>query len=275
MSKALKPLIIVLFLLSVASLVLGVGLFQQRDTLKNRNLRLSQAVVKIARSIHVEDWNEDDLKLPQSMEKPLGEVIARAIRQHDDLQFSLEQLETKKSEYAQAMRETELYKNREIELSERIDALQNDIEVVEAERAQAESFNRELANEKRAIQAQIDELNGQLVQADEGNRDLEDQLAALEQTIQRLEGEIGVSTHGLLPTGISGNILVVNSDWNFVIIDVGQEEGLQVTAEMLVHRDERFIGKVRVSEVRDKMAVAEILRDWEQLPIQRGDYVLF
>jgi hypothetical protein len=44
---------------------------------------------------------------------------------------------------------------------------------------------------------------------------------------------------------------------------------------MLVHRADKFIGKVRIAYVQKSMAIADIMTDWEQSPIQEGDYVLY
>jgi hypothetical protein len=77
------------------------------------------------------------------------------------------------------------------------------------------------------------------------------------------------------PTGLTGRILVVNPDWNFVVLDVGSEAGLGTQTELIVYRTDQLVGRVRVSSVQNQTAVAEILQDWQQQPLREGDHVLF
>ena len=44
---------------------------------------------------------------------------------------------------------------------------------------------------------------------------------------------------------------------------------------MLVHRAEQLIGRVRIVDVRDHMAIADIQRDWVSAPLQEGDRVFY
>ena len=78
----------------------------------------------------------------------------------------------------------------------------------------------------------------------------------------------------IMPADLSGNVLSVNAEWTFVVLDIGADTGLKANAVMLVHRGNQLVGKIRVSEVRDSLAVAEILSDWVQVPMERGDSVI-
>ncbi len=74
--------------------------------------------------------------------------------------------------------------------------------------------------------------------------------------------------------GLFGKVLIVNPEWNFVVLDIGSERGLVPAAEMLVHRSDRLIGRVRITSVDEEMAVAEIMGDWEERTIRSGDLVI-
>ena len=80
------------------------------------------------------------------------------------------------------------------------------------------------------------------------------------------------------PPGIQGQVIVVSTNWNFVIVDMLPEGNLIPLTDLNVQRDSKFIGKVRVSEIMksQRFAVAEILQDWKQkTPIATGDYVFY
>lgn len=91
--------------------------------------------------------------------------------------------------------------------------------------------------------------------------------------------------------GVKGKVAAVNEEWNFVVLELsdgflrellgGDPSGrAPVGAELIVTRDkpaEKFVAKVKVTQVKanEKLAVAEILSDWQQVPIQKGDVILY
>jgi septal ring factor EnvC (AmiA/AmiB activator) len=275
MGKLLKPLVIVLLVLSIVSLVLGIMLFSKREVLKGRTLKLEDAAANVAQKLHFENFNSEQLKHYDQMDAPLQQLAVYADTQYEELQLTKDDLENTKADLARVQSELQGVKTELANTQQQVEQLQTDIENKEVELAQAYTQVDQLEQDKESLQIEIDDLNNKLVQAEDETRDLQDQVATLEQTISNMEIELGDRPTQTLPKGLTGRILVVNPYWNFVILDIGSEAGLAPNAEMLVHRDDRLIGKVRISSVEEDMAVAEILNDWEQVPIREGDYVLF
>ncbi len=275
MEKALKPLIVILLLLSITSLVFGIMLFQKREILKGRTQKLESAVEEIAGKLRYEGLNKQQIQRYEEMDKALNLVAVAADVQYEELQQKTSDLEIARNDLKQTREELAQAKNQISELDIQVAGLEDRLLQKDEELAQANSRSEELEQDKDTLQVQINDLNDQLVKAEEERRDLQDQMAGAEQTIDALRRELGEVVAMGGPKGLSGSILVVNSDWNFVVLDVGSEDEVPEGAEMLVHRNDRFIGKIRVSNVKESMAVAEILRDWEQMPIQKGDNVLF
>ena len=77
--------------------------------------------------------------------------------------------------------------------------------------------------------------------------------------------------------GISGTILAVNQAWNFVVLSLGDRQGVVPNAEMLVQRGNQFVGKVRVTSVEPSTSVADILVRTipRGLSVMPGDRVIF
>ncbi len=73
-----------------------------------------------------------------------------------------------------------------------------------------------------------------------------------------------------------GNILAINKDWNFVILNAGARLGITEGMKMLVKRDEQLVAKVRVTAVEPERSVADILADSVQsgTSIQPGDKII-
>ena len=74
---------------------------------------------------------------------------------------------------------------------------------------------------------------------------------------------------------LSGNIVDVNYDWNYVIIDLGAKDNLPPKLEMIVAREKEYICRVVVSKVYDDYAVAEVLPELKKGDVLEGDRVIF
>lgn len=77
--------------------------------------------------------------------------------------------------------------------------------------------------------------------------------------------------------GLEGRILAVNQAWNFVVLNLGDKNGVVSNAEMLIKRGTQLIGKVRVTSVEPSTSIADIVSN--SVPrgfnIQPGDNVIY
>lgn len=279
MGKALQPLVIVLLVLSIVALLLGSMLFSQREILKGRTLLHEEGVIKIAQNLHMPDLQPDQLtqqmKDYKTMRTPLDLVAVAAQNQYDTLEHTKADLDATRTELASTKVELEGTRNELAAAQQKIVDLNESLERKHAELVEANGRIVQLEQDKNGLQMQIDDLNNQLLHSEENMRDLQDKVATLEKVIEDMEGERGTPGSARVPVGTMGRILVVNPDWNFVVLDIGAEQGLVPNAEMLVHRKDQLIGKVRIGTVEKTLAIAEILRDWTKQPINEGDYVLY
>ncbi len=77
-----------------------------------------------------------------------------------------------------------------------------------------------------------------------------------------------------LPPGLTGHIVAVDPKYDFVVLDIGKDKGLLNRGELLVNRSGRLVGKLKVSDVRDHRAIANVLPGWKQAEVLEGDQVL-
>lgn len=71
-----------------------------------------------------------------------------------------------------------------------------------------------------------------------------------------------------------GKVLAVDPQWDFVIVDLGSNDGAVERGEMLVNRDGKLVAKVRLSRVEETQSVANVLPEWKQTDVEVGDEVL-
>lgn len=275
MAKLLKPLVIVILVLSVISLVLGITLFSKREVLKGRTQRLEGAVLEVSKNLRVEEFNLEQVKVYDSMQAPLKELAVIADNQYEELQNTKQDLENTRQDLALKSDQLDQCNLDLTEAKNDVAECRDDLEAKDVELAQANGRVEQLEQDKGNLQVEVDDLNNKLVQAEEEMRDLQDKASTLDQTIALLEIELGDRPGDIELKGLTGEVLIVNPYWNFVVLDIGSQAGLTPSVEMLVHREDKLIGRVKVSSVKENMAIAEIVTDWEQMPIREGDYVLF
>ncbi|HRZ40332.1 MAG TPA: hypothetical protein P5246_04910, partial [Candidatus Omnitrophota bacterium] len=71
--------------------------------------------------------------------------------------------------------------------------------------------------------------------------------------------------------GIDGNIVSVNKENNFVIIDIGENSGIKAGDTLNVYREAEYIAGLEVIQVRKDIAAADIIS--RVTDIQVGDAV--
>ena len=125
----------------------------------------------------------------------------------------------------------------------------------------------------------------ELTRAESEKAQLRHQLTALRQEKLKLEKEL-LRRKGTIPGAVDvgevtvttgrrlrGKVLVVNRKHDFVVIDIGTEDGLERDTVLILHRSKKYVGKVRVEKVYKAMAAATLMTDWMQEEVQANDGV--
>ncbi|TDU73292.1 hypothetical protein EI77_01762 [Prosthecobacter fusiformis] len=76
--------------------------------------------------------------------------------------------------------------------------------------------------------------------------------------------------------GLSAQVVAVNSDWGFVVVNAGQSKGITEATKLLVTRGTQTVGKLSIVSVEGNRTVANILPDTlaEGMTIAPGDRVI-
>jgi hypothetical protein len=77
-----------------------------------------------------------------------------------------------------------------------------------------------------------------------------------------------------LRADLKGKILVTDPKWNFVILDIGQDQGVLDHGELLVNRNGKLVAKVKVRTVQKDRSVANVLPGWQLGEVMEGDVVI-
>ena len=122
-----------------------------------------------------------------------------------------------------------------------------------------------------AINKQYKDLQKSLEASFEENKLLGQKIVKLtnELAIYKIEGYVVP-----LPPGLKGKVLVRDPKWNFVILNVGQDQGVLEQGELLVNRNGKLVAKVRVRSVQKDRSIANVLPGWELGEVMEGDQVI-
>ena len=79
----------------------------------------------------------------------------------------------------------------------------------------------------------------------------------------------------LLPTGLRGKIVAVDPKYDFVVLNIGEDQGAKERGIMMVDRNGQLLGKVKIKRVFKDKCVANLLPDWQRGEVMEGDEVLY
>jgi hypothetical protein len=72
---------------------------------------------------------------------------------------------------------------------------------------------------------------------------------------------------------LRGKILVVDPKWDFVVLNIGQDQGVLENGELLVSREGKLVAKVIVRSVEKNRCIANVVPGWKLGEVIEGDEV--
>jgi Skp family chaperone for outer membrane proteins len=91
----------------------------------------------------------------------------------------------------------------------------------------------------------------------------------------KLDEFIGTDVAPPLPAGLKGKVLVVDPKYDFVVLNIGEDQGVLRRGEMLVDHEGKLIAKVRIASVQKDRCIANIMPGWTRGEVMEGDEVLY
>ncbi len=125
---------------------------------------------------------------------------------------------------------------------------------------------REELETKRKLETERTALTAELKTFSRNNTELQARL-------DRYEGDMEKEVP--LPAGTKGKIVAVDPKYDFVVLDIGGNQGILQNAKMLVNRDGKLVAKVKITHVEPNRAIANIMPEWKQDDVIEGDQVVY
>lgn len=223
---------------------------------------------------------DDVLNKAQSQLQRLNETRHELKVVREELVATIDDLNARKSGLREALIETEQSKA----------ALTEQEELA----AQAQKQAEELRQQK---QAAADELAAERAKSAK----LEDEAKDMQANIKNLKARLATAGASMqqgaeplmarkIDTGVKGSVAAVNPSWNFAVVKLTDEfviamlgedkSGEFQPIELLVKRADSsgtFVTKVRLTQIKrdQNLAIADILGDWQQAPVEDGDILFY
>ncbi len=125
---------------------------------------------------------------------------------------------------------------------------------------------------------QIAALGKQIVKLQENLESLQQEKKILQLAYDKTKAELdylrGPDQPVKLRADLKGKIMVADPKWEFVVLNVGEDEGAKLHGELLVSRDGKLVGKVIISDVQKDRCIANVMPGWSLADVLEGDQVI-
>jgi hypothetical protein len=107
---------------------------------------------------------------------------------------------------------------------------------------------------------------------------LNDEKKVLARELNRVQNQlnqlIGTTNYVVkLPADLKGQVIVVDPKWDFVVLNIGEDQGVLEAGELLVSRDGKLVAKVIIRTVEKNRCIANVMPGWKLGEIFEGDEV--
>jgi len=190
-------------------------------------------------------------------------------RTQDTLKQTQQDLATSKKSEAAAVAEADKQKKNADDLSNKLAKASQDRDTAQA--------NLEAYTQSGLSAKEVANLSATLKKAQGTIEAINQEKLVMNRTIDRLRGElaelIGTNVVVTEPATLRGKILVVDPKWDFVVLNVGDDQNLKENGELLVSRDGKLVAKIIVRSIQKDRSIANIMPGWKLGEVIEGDEV--
>jgi len=252
------------------SILAAVNFYLGRNAERQRRIWTEEQLEKVTAAKEALEQEKEELgRAREALETQLSDATAQAKAVADDLAREKRAREALTTELAQARRDSTDLKGR-----------------LDQERKEKLTLTEDLAKAKQSYQALSNELTT-LRQAKEAlEKRVKEMLVAQASEAEKIVVKpataapsgpaptaMGGPTLNPVKAGVEGKVLVVNREFNFVVVNLGSKDGLEVGTPLSILRAGKPVGKAQVERIYENMAAAAVLAEEQKAPPQEGDQV--
>jgi chromosome segregation ATPase len=218
----------------------------QATELKKKNSDLQLELTKL---INDKEEIERQIKYGKDLSDSLSLELARA---QNDKKFLNDRLVKMNGENSGLREQIKQLTSTKIALEKSIVLLQDEKKEVEHKLSETENVIQGRIDEIWDIKKDLDQSFGP-----EAKKNSQVELPPI--IVSSKEVESDVDPNIVTAPGINGNIVSVNNENNFVIIDIGKDQGIGLGDSLNVYRGAEYVAGLEVIQIREDIAAADII----------------
>lgn len=171
------------------------------------------------------------------------------------------------------------------ELNGQISTFKEQVTQLQAQLQAEIALKEELKVKIDEFEERAKELEGTLVQLRQSNIAPKPLVSQIEKPLQNIpaivkeseieDEEVNLEKIVVLPREIpEGRILSVDKETGFVIINIGEKDGVDMGSVMSVYRGKDYLGDIKVSRIQPEMSAADLLPPFSSRLVRKNDQVV-
>jgi hypothetical protein len=273
-----KIFVVLIFVMSIVFATFSIMVYSTHTNWRDEIMRTQPVGAKgPGWKVRFNQLTEENAKLKgdrDNLEKALSAEKTAKIQALSKAENEIARLNQENTQTAQQLKtkEEELTSNNNAlhTAEENLKALTGEVQQLRGEIAASQKETDEQIKKAIDLQDQLTQAKGTLAILKERN----DQLVMdVSKARMKLKGA-GLTLEGPADASqipVFGKVTAVSP--SKVELSIGTDDGVRIGQELDIYRGDKYVGRIRVIEAKPDNAVASIMTDYQQYPIQRGDNV--
>lgn len=219
----------------------------------------------------VEQHRASEQKQKEEAQNQLAKTTKDLEKTTADLKQTQETLATTTTERDKAVADASVQTKRATELNDKLNKTTTERDEVRQELAAFKATGR--------TPEQILTFDKLMKQTQEALEVANEEKRILDRNLRKTKAELAKYTDPeyigpALPATLKGKILVADPKWDFVVLDVGEDQGALADGELLVNRNGKLVAKIRIHSVQKDRCIANVVPSWKLGEVMEGDLVI-
>ena len=176
-----------------------------------------------------------------------------------------------KEKLDEAMNDKKRFQTKMSSLEEKIGDLEDKLKVEMTRNEELSKRNQELENLRTELKTQV---VAPVINTDPANVSMEDRVdvnVAMDPMSAPSDWD---NTSTTSETNKEGRVLSVDEETEFVVINLGDKDGIARGAQLSVYRGDEYLGDIRVTRVQPEMSAADLIPPFSSRTVRKNDQVL-
>lgn len=205
-----------------------------------------------------------------STQQELGKTKSTLAKTEADLNHTKKELADAKTEAEQAVAKADAADKRAQKATDDLAAAQQKLNDTQADLAAYQNSGLTAEQAFNAAKT-IKQIENTVAGLKEENK-------VLGQTVQRQAAKIAIYEHPdyhvTLPASLHGQVVVYDPKYEFVVLNIGADQGVLDNGELLVSHEGKLVAKVVVRSVQKDRCIANVVPGWKLDDVLEGDAVI-